>query len=100
MSRMPIKVEAENPDGSFSTVEMYPGAKCNICGSDHPAAMWAGSSDVFICLTCAKNILPRLIADAFMAKANTYEQFLHFADKAKTAFYQAAHSAAMIDKTK
>lgn len=95
MSRMPIKVKAENPDGSFSTVEMYPDAKCNICGSDHVAAMWCGCEDVFICLTCAKNILPRLMADAFMAEAIAYEQFLRFSGEAKTAFYQAAHCAAM-----
>jgi hypothetical protein len=62
MARMPVKTEVENSDGSFDKVDMYPEAKCSICGSDHTAAMWRGSEEVFICLNCAVNILPRLIA--------------------------------------
>lgn len=91
MARLPIIVETDNAE----KVNMYPNAKCTICGSDHPSAMWRGDEDIFVCHRCAINILPRLMADALMARPGSYEQFLNEARTAKAAFYQAAHCAAM-----
>jgi hypothetical protein len=98
MARLPQTTEAENEDGTYSTVDIHKDAKCSICGSEYPSAMWSGCEDIFVCTQCAKNILPRLIADAFMAGHVNYDVFLRYVNEAKTAFYQAAHCAAMFDK--
>lgn len=97
---MPIFVEAERPDGTIEQREMYPGAKCSICGSEHVCAMWSGNEEIFVCGECATNILPRIIADAISAGNISYEVFLMEANRAKVAFWQAAHCAAMIDHPK
>lgn len=98
MARLPMTTEAENTDGTYETIDMYKDATCSICGNKHPVAMWSGCEDIFVCTSCAENILPRLIADAFMADHVSYDVFLRRARAAKTAFYQAAHCAAMFEK--
>lgn len=39
--------------------------RCVVCGSrDHWTAHWMGTTEVYVCPTCAGDVLPRLQADA------------------------------------
>jgi hypothetical protein len=80
---------AEELDGTEKEYDLYPDAKCSICGS-HPTAMWRGVSDVFICPGCAVDVLPRLIADALTPDDAQYGKILDDLEAMKTPYLTAA----------
>lgn len=61
-----------NPDDPSETVVeatagFLPGvdlSKCHLCGDNPPQSYWQGHHAVAVCLRCAENVLPALLADA------------------------------------
>lgn len=92
MVRLPFKVDVKNPDGTEEEQNLYADAKCSICGGE-PNAMWGGREPIFVCRTCALEILPRLIADAIIDDYRNYEHFLIYRRKAKTSFLEGVTKA-------
>jgi hypothetical protein len=65
MSTIPVLSASIHVEGyeDVPAEDMFPGAKCSICGKK-PNAMWSGEVSVFVCAWCAESVLPALIADA------------------------------------
>lgn len=99
MALLPAKTTVTGLDVSEEIIDMYPDAKCNICGHE-AAAMWNGEKDIFICPHCAVDVLPRLIADAILSDvlARDYSLLLQAVEKAKYAFWQATTCRAMCSR--
>ncbi len=96
MAALPVKVTATGLDGSEEIIDMFPDAKCDICGHN-ATAMWSGKESIFICRRCAVDVLPRLIADAILSdvQVRDYSRLLQAVEKAKSAFWQAATCRAL-----
>jgi len=63
--------------------------KCAVCGEE-PDAMWRGAVALCICKTCARKILPVLIADALTPDDATYGKILGNFDALKLPYVTAA----------
>lgn len=87
MARLPVKITAEGPNGEVEEIDLYPDAKCSICGNK-PVAMWRGAEEIFVCHNCAIKILPRLVADAIIDDYRAYDKFLRESQAVKTAFLE------------
>jgi hypothetical protein len=42
------------------------GNVCMICGTNPPRAAWHGHAGIYVCRSCAIDVLPALIADAIL----------------------------------
>jgi hypothetical protein len=91
MVALPVKIDAIGLDGTEKIIDMFPDAKCDICGHN-AGAMWCGKKTIFICSHCAVSVLPQLIADAILSdvQVRDYSHLLQEVEKAKSAFWQAA----------
>ena len=75
--------------------DMYAGKRCRLCGNDHPAAMWRGEMDIFVCTTCAIDVLPRLIADAVVSDHADFTSVLEDKNRIDKAFWEAVACRAL-----
>jgi hypothetical protein len=67
----------------------YIGDKCSVCGKK-PSAVWAGEDFILICPECAKDALPRLIADALTQDDSEYGKILDNFRSLEAPYLQAA----------
>jgi len=63
--------------------------KCIVCGGG-PSAIWRGHGILYICPHCARDILPRLIADALTPEDSVYGTILDNFRSLETPYLQAA----------
>jgi len=76
---------------------------CQICGKE-PDAVWTGQKEVVICLNCALNVLPKLIADAVANRRVKISVFKTMWEEAEKNFWyatacQLAHSTRQENKS-
>lgn len=67
-------------------------AKCSLCGTDDWTGDWRGHCAVYVCRSCAQEVLPRLIADAVWNPMAAYRQigYLdHVLDRIRAEFWRA-----------
>jgi ribosomal protein S14 len=67
----------------------YKDNKCAVCGGK-PSAIWRGHDVIHICPQCARDILPRLIADALTPEDSEYDTILDNFRSLETPYLQAA----------
>ena len=63
--------------------------RCIVCGKE-PSAAWRGHGVLCICGHCARDILPRLIADALTSEDSEYGAILDNFRSLETPYLQAA----------
>lgn len=63
--------------------------QCAICGKE-PVAMWRGALALYICGHCAREVLPRLIADALTPDYAEYGKILDAFKALEIPYLQAA----------
>ena len=47
-------------------------ARCSCCGTDDWTATWSGHARLYVCRSCAIDVLPALIADAIWRPILTF----------------------------
>jgi hypothetical protein len=67
----------------------YKDNKCAVCGGQ-PSAIWWGHDVIHICPQCARDILPRLIADALTPEDSEYGKILDNFRSLEAPYLQAA----------
>jgi len=67
----------------------YKDNKCAVCGGE-PSAVWRGHDIILICPQCARDILPRLIADALTPDDSEYGKILDNFRGLEAPYLQAA----------
>jgi hypothetical protein len=87
-------------EGRISDVEIFGESilKCSFCGKPNATASWQGTLvNVSCCRECAVDVLPRLMADAFVGehghRSNMISTVMLLLDKALVAFWRAVSGA-------